>query len=123
MFSHTGFIRTTHDAHGRPRPFPPTAWAFWFNGGGGLVGQIVRPETPLSFDEIVAACREAAFEYVTDGPQPAAEEGTVALCLVRLLEWGMVTAVPIPPTPPPPATWKALWPDEARDVAQRPASC
>ena len=93
------FIRTTHDAHGRARQFPEAAWRFW-QENGEVVGRLLRPEVALAFDEILVAAEEYAFEYITDGPQPSADEQYLAWCLLRLVEFGMAAVIVVPPTPP-----------------------
>lgn len=93
------FIRTTHDSHGQPRQFPRAAWQFW-QVHGEVVGRLLRAEIALSFDEILTSAEEYAFEYITDGPQPAADEHYLAWCLLRLVEYGMAAVIVTSPTPP-----------------------
>jgi hypothetical protein len=93
------FIRTTHDAGGQLRHFPSAAWQFW-QAHGQTAGQLLRPETPLTFDEFLLAAQEQAFECITDGPQPTADAAYLAWCLLRLVEFGMAAVIIGPPTPP-----------------------
>jgi hypothetical protein len=102
------FVRTTH-VNGQMRSFPHEAWQFWYSNGG-IVGELVRPETPMTLAEIAAACQESAFDTIADDPHPETNEAYVAWCLVRLMEYGMVAPVF---TVAPKATglvWDALWP-------------
>jgi hypothetical protein len=92
------FIRTTHDAGGQLRPFPSAAWQFW-QEHGQTAGQLLRPETPLTFDEFLLAAAEQAFECITDGPQPTSDAAYLAWCLLRLVEFGMAAVIIDPPTP------------------------
>jgi len=92
------FVRTTHE-DGRCRPFPPEAWGFW-REHGATVGEVLRPETPLTFAEVVVASQEHALEYPESGLFLTLDEEHVAWCLVKLLEYGMagVVAEPVSPT-------------------------
>ena len=85
------FVRTTH-SNGQMRSFPYEAWQFWYSTGG-IVGELVRPETPMTLAEIAAACRESAFDTIADSDHPEASEAYVAWCLVKLMEYGMVAPV------------------------------
>jgi hypothetical protein len=103
------FIRTTHDENGQWRPFSPAAWQFW-QAHGSLVGQIIRPETALSFEEIATACQEYAQEQQLDGFQPEASEQYVGWCLAQLLGFDMLRLVPAAPDSIRPATATGLIP-------------
>jgi hypothetical protein len=101
------FIRTTHDAQGQLHPFPSTAWQFWQEHGQNA-GQLLRLETPLTFDEFLLAAEEQAFECITDGPQPTADAAYLAWCLLRLVELGMAAVLIETPTPPEPVPTSQL---------------
>ena len=79
------------------RSFPAEAWQFW-PAHGAFVGEVLHPETPLTFAKAAMASREYALEYPIAGLPLPLKETTVAWCLVRLLACGMVglgtTAVP-----------------------------
>lgn len=85
------FIRSTH-RNGRFQPFPPEAMRFW-SDRGAIVGETLRQECPLTFAEIVTACRE----YVLEDPQPDLlpflGEAHIARCLIELLGFGMARPV------------------------------
>ena len=85
------FVRTTHE-DGRCRLFPPEAWEFW-REHGVTVGEVLRPETPLTFAEVVVASQEYALEYPESGLFLTLDEEHVAWCLIKLLEYGMASAV------------------------------
>jgi hypothetical protein len=91
------FIRTTHDAQGRLRSFPPAAWQFW-QEHGHTAGQLLRPEEAMTFAELLITAEEHAFEFITDGPQPTSDAQYLAWCLLRLVDYGMAAAVSTPPT-------------------------
>lgn len=82
------FVRTTH-LNGRFRPFPTEAYQFW-QAHGWLVGEALRQETGMSFSEMVEACQELIEEHPEAEPYRV-NEPYLAWCLVRLLEFGMVT--------------------------------
>ncbi|MBP8003240.1 MAG: hypothetical protein KA314_26270 [Chloroflexi bacterium] len=105
------FARTTH-INGRMRSFPRQAWQFWYSTGG-IVGEIVRPETSMTLAEIAAACQEAAFDTIADGPHPETDEAYVAWCLLKLSEYGMVAPVLTPTTTETGLSWDALLPTSA----------
>ena len=86
------FIRTTHDQNGRSRPFPPEAWQFW-REHGAPVGDILRPETPLTLAEIITASREYALEYPESGVYANLTDEYVVWCLLKLCEAGMAAVV------------------------------
>ena len=79
------------------RSFPAEGWQSW-PAPGALVGEILHPEIPLAFAEVVMASRKYALGYPIAGLLLSLEETTVAWCLFRLLACGMVglgtTAVP-----------------------------
>ena len=102
------FVRTTH-INGQMRSFPRQAWQFWYRTGG-IVGELVRPETPMTLAEIAAACQEAAFDTIADGPHPETNEAYVAWCLVKLMEYGMVAPVSTPARLETGLCWDALLP-------------
>lgn len=85
------FIRTTHE-DGHWRSFPPEAWEFW-REHGAIVGEVLRPETPLTFAQVVTASREYALEYPESGLFLTLDEEHVAWCLIKLLEYGMAGVV------------------------------
>ncbi len=91
------FIRTTHE-NGRFRHFPPEANRSW-RRYGAVVGGLLRLECPIPFADLMAACRDYALEHAENGPLPELHESYVAWVLIRLIEYGMVTAVPVSPTP------------------------
>ena len=93
------FVRTTH-INGQMRSFPRQAWQFWYSTGG-IVGEMVRPEAPMTLAEIAAACQESAFDTIADGDHPETNEAFVAWCLVKLMEYGMVAPVLTPALPQP----------------------
>jgi hypothetical protein len=93
------FIRSTHD-DGRFRHFPPEANRFW-RRYATVVGAVLPLESPLSFAELMIACREYALEYAEASPLPELHESYVTWVLIHLIEYGMVTAVDVPPTPRP----------------------
>lgn len=105
----TRFIRTTHE-NGRWRHFPPEARHFW-RLHGGLILSLLRPETALTFAELLQACRDYASEHLADGC-PEQNGGYVAWVLVHLIRFGMVTAVPPRPTLLHELDWQAIWPLE-----------
>lgn len=110
------FVRTTH-VNGHMRSFPSEAWQFWYSTGG-IVGELVRPETPMTLAEIAAACREAAFDTIADSPHPETNEAFVAWCLVKLMEYGMVAPVLMPVPTTTGLCWDALLP-----ASFQPAEC
>ena len=114
------FIRTTHE-NGRFRLYPPEALTFW-QQHGAVIGSVLRPEIPLTFPELIAACREYAFEHLTDGPHPEVISGYVAWVLVHLMHYGMVsTDIPYAePTPPPVQgfNWLAVYPHLAEMIQE-----
>lgn len=85
------FLPTSHK-NGWSRPFPAEAWRFW-HGHGAVVGEVLHPEIPLTFAEVVTASREYALEYPTAGRLLPLGETTVAWCLIRLLAYGMAGLV------------------------------
>lgn len=85
------FIRTTHE-DGRWQSFPPEACRFW-REQGATVGEVLRPETPSTFAEIVIASQETALEYPESGLFLTLDEKHVAWCLIKLLEYGMAGVV------------------------------
>ena len=91
------FIRTTHE-DGRCRSFPAEAWEFW-REHGAIVGEMLRPETPLTFAEIVTVSREAALEYPETGLFLILDEKHITWCLIKLLEYGMAGVVTVPSGP------------------------
>ena len=95
------FIRTTHDSQGRVRHFPPVAWQFW-QEHGHTAGQLLRLEEAMTFAELLTEAKEHAFEHITDGPQPTADEKYLAWCLLRLVDYGMAAVILPSPTPPEP---------------------
>jgi hypothetical protein len=86
------FIRNTHDLNGRARPLSPEAWQFW-QLQGGVVGSILRPETPLPLPAIVEACLELAEEQADCAPFPEENEQYVAWCLLKLVEHDLAAIV------------------------------
>ncbi len=110
------FVRTTH-VNGKMRSFPRQAWQFWYRTGG-IVGELVRPETPMTLAEIAAACQESAFDTIADGDHPETNEAFVAWCLVKLMEYGMVAPVLMPALPSTGLCWDALLP-----ASFQPAEC
>ena len=60
------FIRTTH-INGRHRPLSPDAQQFW-QGIGGVIGSLLRPETPMTLPEIVTTYAEYLEEYPETTP-------------------------------------------------------
>lgn len=108
------FARTTH-VNGQMRSFPPDAWQFWYSTGG-IVGELVRPETPMTLAEIAAACQEAAFDTIADGPHPEMDETYVAWCLLKLVEYGMVAPVLPLAVPETGLSWDALLPTSVQIV-------
>jgi hypothetical protein len=115
------FIRTTHDADGQWQPFAPAAWQFWRTHGCSI-GEVIRSETALTFTEIAAACQEFALEQQPYGSQLEANEGYVAWCLVQLLEFGMVQAVPAGARLTQPVIVAAVERSCGHDETNRPAS-
>ena len=95
------FIRTTHNAQGRVRHFPPATWQFW-QEHGHVAGQLLRPEEAITFAEFLITAEEHAFEFITDGPQPTADAQYLAWCLLELVDYGMAAAVITSPTIPEP---------------------
>lgn len=96
------FIRSTHE-DGRFRHFPAAANRFW-RRYATVVGAVLPLETPISFADLMIACREYALEYAEASPIPELHESYVAWVLIHLIEYGMVAAVPaaVPPYPPTP---------------------
>lgn len=86
------FIRTTHDNNGRCRSFSPEAWQFWWEHGA-IVGEALRPKTPLTLAEIVTASREYALEGQESGLSQILDEERIAWCLIKLLQYDMVGIV------------------------------
>jgi hypothetical protein len=108
----TQFIRATHK-NGRFQPFSPEAVTFW-QQHGSVIGAILRAETPLTFPQLLIACREYAIEHISDGPQPELLPSYVAWVLVHLIHFGMVKAADAPPTPPRQGlNWTAVYPQLA----------
>lgn len=112
------FIRTTHE-NGRFRHFSPEALSFW-QQHGGVIGAVLRPETSLTFPELIVACREYAFEHITDGPHPETISGYVAWVLVHLMHYGMVATVQVPPPAPTGQgfNWLAVYPHLAEIIQE-----
>lgn len=96
------FIRSTHE-DGRFRHFPAAANRFW-RRYATVVGAVLPLETPISFADLMIACREYALEYAEASPIPELHESYVAWVLIHLIEYGMVTAVPPHHPTPVPAT-------------------
>lgn len=88
------FIRSTHD-NGRFRPYPTEAYQFWAEHGW-LVGEVLRQEQGMRFEEIVQACSELLNEHPEREPNVVSEKH-IAWCLVKLLEFGMATIVKTTP--------------------------
>lgn len=84
------FIRSTHE-NGRFLPFPADAYQFWHEHGW-IVGEVLRPETGMTFAELVEACKELIEDH-PEIEQHWLEERHLAWCLVRLLEFGMAVTV------------------------------
>lgn len=106
------FIRTTHE-NGRWRSFSAEAAQFW-QQHGAVIGTLLRPETPLTFEELQIAIDEYASEHVADGPHAEQNRGYVAWVLVHLLKYGLCTAVDAPPPPPEgELNWPAVYPQLA----------
>jgi hypothetical protein len=104
----TGYIRSTHDEHGRFRPFPTAALTFW-REQGEQIGRLLRPETPLTLAQLCQAYAEALDEHILTCPESGLLtmnsaailcEMNIAWCLIQLLEHGLATAVATSPTPP-----------------------
>lgn len=112
------FIRITHE-NGRFRHFSSEALSFW-QQHGGVIGAVLRPETPLTFPELIIACGEYAFEHITDGPHPEIISGYVAWVLVHLMHYDMVATVqPPPPVPTTPGfNWLAVYPHLAEIIQE-----
>jgi hypothetical protein len=91
------FIRNTHDRNGRARPLSPEAWQFW-QLQGGVVGSVLRHETPLPLSDIVEACLDLVEEQADSGPHLEENEQYVAWCLVKLVEYDLA-AIVIPEAP------------------------
>jgi hypothetical protein len=85
------FVRTTH-RDGHFRSFPAEAARFW-RDQGAIVGEVLRYECPLTFAEIVAACKENVLEDPQASLLPFLDETHIAWCLIRLLEFGMIRPV------------------------------
>jgi hypothetical protein len=81
-----------HDRNGRVRPLSPEAWQFW-QLQGGVVGSILRHETPLPLSAIVEACLELAEEQADCAPFPEENEQYVAWCLLKLVEHDLAAIV------------------------------
>jgi hypothetical protein len=108
----TQFIRTTH-VNGRFQPFCSEAITFW-QQHGSVIGDILRSETPLTFPQLLLACREYAIEHITEGPQPELLSSYVAWVLVHLIHFGMVETLSVPPAPPTQRlNWTAVYPQLA----------
>jgi len=106
------FIRTTHE-NGCFRSFSPEALTFW-QQHGSVVGAVLRPETPLTFAQILTSCREYAIDHLADGPQPELVPGYVAWVLVHLIHYGLAATVPAVPTPSiRKLNWTAVYPAAA----------
>ena len=65
------FIRTTH-TNGRFHQLSPDAQQFW-QGIGGIIGSLLRPETPLTLSEVVTAYTE----YLEEHPETTTHPTTV----------------------------------------------
>jgi hypothetical protein len=85
------FIRTTHH-NGIHRLFSAEALQFW-REYGATVGEVLRPETPLTLTEIVTACQEYVLEFPQFTLYPILNEQHIAWCLIKLIEYGMVGVV------------------------------
>lgn len=83
------FVHTTHE-DGRFRPFPTEAYQFW-REHGWIVGEALRPETGMTFAELVEACKEL-IEQHPEIELHWLDERYLAWCLIRLLEFGMALA-------------------------------
>lgn len=106
------FIRNTHE-NGRFRHFSPEALSFW-QQHGSVIGAVLRPETSLTFPELITACREYAFEHITDGSHPETISGYVAWVLVHLMDYDMVSTVaPAPSAPVQGLNWLSVYPQLA----------
>lgn len=89
------FIRTTHE-NGRHCKFSAEALQFW-QAQGEMVGEVLRPELPMTFAEIVTRCQERALECLEPGLLWPLNEAHIAWILIHLLEYGMTGIVVAPP--------------------------
>ena len=89
------FIRITQQ-NGRHQPLTPAAQRFW-QGIGGLVGTILRPETPLTFTEIGTAYADYTAEDPDIAPFPFVDVPLIAWALLRLVELDLAAIVIEPP--------------------------
>jgi hypothetical protein len=85
------FIRTTHE-NGRHCSFSAEALKFW-QAQGEMVGEVLRPECPLTFAEIVTGCQELALESLEPGLLWPLNEAHIAWILIHLLEYDMAGIV------------------------------
>jgi hypothetical protein len=85
------FIRSTHH-EGYHRSFSAEAMQFW-REQGAIVGETLRAECPMTFAEIVVACREYAHDIPEMVPSLPLDEAYIAWCLIKLVEYGMVRAI------------------------------
>ena len=88
------FIRTTHE-NSRFRPYSIEAYQFWADHGW-LVGEVLRQEQGMRFEEIVQASTELLHEHPEIEPIKISEKH-LAWCLVKLLEFGMAATIKIIP--------------------------
>lgn len=84
------FIRSTHE-NGRFRPYPRKAYQFW-SEHGWLVGEVLRQEQGMNFEEIMKACLELLQEHTQKAPIKINEKH-IAWCLIKLIEFDMATII------------------------------
>lgn len=85
------FVRTTH-VNGHYQSQSTEAMTFW-REHGAIVGETLRPESPMSLSEIIVASQEYTLEYPETSPDLPLDETYIAWCLVKLLEYGLAGVV------------------------------
>ena len=74
------------------RPLAPEAFAFW-QEHGAVIANLLRPETPLPLSAIVEAYADYQLAHPEGGVDLAADDAYVAWVLLKLVEYGLATAV------------------------------
>lgn len=82
-----GFVRATHDEHGKPLVFPPAASKAWQWKTVGLVGHMLHKDTPMTMPEIKKELKKYGDDNL-EGPYGSRD---VVEAIVVLLEHNMAT--------------------------------
>ena len=88
------FLRVTHGTpnNGAFRPLSPEAFAFW-QEHGAVIANLLRLETPLPLSAIVEAYADYQLAHPEGGVDLAVDDAYVAWVLLKLVEYGLATAV------------------------------